>query len=106
MLPLLTDPTANGRSDIFCVYTGNQFGLYSQRMVRDARFKYVWNATDVDELYDLEADPGELHNLAAQPGHKDELRRLRHRLVDWMQGTGDRLLNGWTRTQLLEGRKP
>ena len=84
---------------------GNQFGLYSQRMVRETRWKYVWNATAVDELYDLEADPGELHNLAGDPGYGSELRRLRHRLVHWMQETGDRLLNGWTKTQLLEGRK-
>jgi len=105
LLPLLADPGPGGRSDIFCVYTGNQFGLYSQRMVRDARWKYVWNATDVDELYDLQADPGELHNLAADPGSVNELQRLRHRLVAWMEETGDRLLNGWTRTQLIEGRK-
>jgi arylsulfatase A-like enzyme len=105
VLPLLADPAAQGREDIFCVYSGNQFGLYSQRMVRETRWKYVWNAVDVDELYDLEADPGELHNLARDPGAGEELRRLRHRLVEWMHGTGDRLLNQWTRTQLLEGRK-
>ncbi len=105
LLPLLVGPASGGRPDIFCVYTGNQFGLYSQRMVRDARWKYVWNATAVDELYDLQADPGELHNRAADPGCGDELRRLRHRLVAWMEETRDRLLNGWTRTQLIEGRK-
>jgi hypothetical protein len=44
LLPLLANPSAAGRSDISCVYLGNQFGLYSQRMVRDARWKYVWNA--------------------------------------------------------------
>ena len=59
----------------------------------------------MDELYDLETDPGELHNLAAHPEYGGELRRLRYRLVHWMQETGDRLLNGWTKTQLMEGRK-
>ena len=54
----------NGRQDIFSMYHGNQFGLYSQRMVRDRRWKYIWNATAEDELYDLETDPGELYNLA------------------------------------------
>jgi arylsulfatase A-like enzyme len=105
LLPLLADPAAEGREDILSVYSGNQFGLYSQRMVRDARWKYVWNAVDVDELYDLEADPGELHNRTADPTCSEDLRRLRHRLVEWMQETGDRLLNQWTKTQLLEGRK-
>jgi arylsulfatase A-like enzyme len=104
LLPLLAGEEADGRPDIYAVYHGNQFGLYSQRMVRDRRWKYVWNATAVDELYDLEADPGELHNRAVDPARASELERLRHRLVAWMEETGDRLLNGWTRAQLIEGR--
>ena len=36
------------------MYFGNQFGLYSQRMVRNRRWKYVWNLTAEDELYNLE----------------------------------------------------
>ncbi|MBN1936058.1 MAG: sulfatase-like hydrolase/transferase [Anaerolineae bacterium] len=91
------------RQDIFATYCGNQFGLYSQRMLRDRRWKYVWNATAEDELYDLDGDPGELHNRATDSACREELRRLRHRLVAWMEEIGDPLLNGWTRTQLLEG---
>lgn len=93
------------RRDIFSTYSGNQFGLYSQRMVRDQRWKYVWNATAEDELYDLQADPGEIHNLARRKACAGELARLRHRLIDWMQDTGDRLLNQWTRSQIEEGLK-
>lgn len=103
LLPLLTGGQDNGRQDIFCMYHGNQFGLYSQRMVRDARWKYVWNATAEDEMYDLELDPGELRNLATNPAYRGELERLRQRLVAWMEETHDPLLNSWTRTQLLEG---
>jgi len=105
LLPLLADQQDNGRQDIFSMYHGNQFGLYSQRMVRDCRWKYVWNATAEDELYDLQSDPGELHNLAIDPDYEDELTRLRHRLVDWMEEIDDKLLNQWTRMQLLEGLK-
>mgnify|MGYP005834591435 CR=1 FL=1 len=105
LLPLLAGASDNGRMDIYATYHGNQFGLYSERMVRDRRWKYVWNATAEDELYDLEADPGELHNLAADPAARDGLARLRRRLVAWMEATHDPLLNGWTRAQLLEGRK-
>ncbi len=104
LMPLLEGASGNGRDDIFSVYHGNQFGLYSQRMVRDRRWKYVWNATAEDELYDLSTDPGEVHNCAADPTCAGDLDRLRHRLVVWMEETRDPLLNGWTRTQLLEGR--
>jgi len=72
-------------------------------MVRDRQYKYVWNATAEDELYDLSHDPGELYNLATGANHADELARLRRRLVAWMEAIDDPLLNGWTRRQLLEG---
>lgn len=109
LLPLARGETAGATDgetdDVFATYSGNQFGLYTQRMVRDRRWKYVWNATAEDELYDLVADPHELHNRAADPAVSDELARLRRRLVAWMDRTGDRMLNAWTRPQLLEGRK-
>lgn len=91
---------SNGREDIFAMYHGSQFGLYSQRMVRDARWKYIWNATAEDELYDLAADPGELQNLASFPAYAGELQRLRRRAVAWMDQIGDPLLNGFTRPLL------
>lgn len=105
LLPLFEGARDNGRQDVFSMYHGNQFGLFSQRMVRDRRWKYVWNATAEDELYDLASDPGEIRNLAADPAHGEELSRLRKRLVAWMEQIKDTLLNPWTRMQLLEGRK-
>jgi hypothetical protein len=44
-----------------------------------------------------------VRNLTTDPAHRDQLVRLRHRLVTWMTEVGDPLLNGWTRKQLLEG---
>jgi arylsulfatase A-like enzyme len=105
LLPIACDRAPGSRSDIFATYHGSQFGLYSQRMVRDRRWKYVWNATAEDELYDLETDPGELTNLAGCSQFAPELKRLRHRLIKWMETTQDRLLNTWTRRQLAEGWK-
>ena len=93
------------RDDIFASYHGNQFGSFSQRMLRDRRFKYVWNATDVDELYDLEKDPGELENIVADPQAAKILSRLRRRLAQWMREINDPLLNGFTLRQLEEGKK-
>ncbi|MGQ9684511.1 MAG: sulfatase-like hydrolase/transferase [Anaerolineae bacterium] len=106
LLPVLAGAEGTERDSIFATYHGSQFGLYSQRMVRDQRWKYVWNATAEDELYDLQADPGERDNRARDPACEDELAQLRARLIGWMEETKDPLLNDWTRAQLLEGRKP
>jgi len=101
LLPAMSGSGGTGRSDIFATYHGNQFGLYSQRMVRDFRWKYVWNASAEDELYDLASDPGELVNRATDPACAGELDRLRLRLISWMENTNDPLLNAWTRAAML-----
>ncbi|MEX0887151.1 MAG: sulfatase-like hydrolase/transferase [Phycisphaeraceae bacterium] len=103
LLAMARGQDASPREDIFAQYSGAQFGLYSQRMVRDRRYKYVWNMTAEDELYDLANDPGELTNLAFEPTHANELARLRRRLVAWMESIEDPALNMWTRAQLLDG---
>ena len=102
LLPAARGTGGTGREDIFASYHGNQFGAYSQRMVRDRRWKYVWNATAEDELYDLQSDPGELVNRAPDTACAAEVMRLRGRLVHWMESTGDALLNNWTRDVLRE----
>lgn len=105
LLPLMRGEGGNGRNDIFAMYHGNLFGLYSQRMVRDTEWKYVWNATAEDELYHLPSDPGEIHNRATDPAVFLELARLRRRLWAWMEETDDLLLNPFVRRQLLENLK-
>ena len=105
LLPLARGDTDAGREDVLSTYHGNQFGSYSQRMIRDRRWKYVWNATDVDELYDLQTDPAELVNRWRDPAAAGELARLRKRLVWWMKETGDTLANGTILRQIERGLK-
>ncbi|MHB9033740.1 MAG: sulfatase-like hydrolase/transferase [Anaerolineae bacterium] len=105
LLPLLQGQATNGRSEMISMYFGNQFGLYSQRMLVDRSYKYVWNLTAEDELYRLAEDPGELNNLAADSAYSHKLAEMRARLAAWMETNRDPLLNYWTRIQLLENRK-
>lgn len=105
LLPALLGQGGNGREDVMSMYHGNQFGLFSQRMLRDREWKYVWNGTAEDELYHLPSDPGELVNLATVPEQRDVMARLRRRLHEWMVAVGDPLNNMWVRRQLLENCK-
>jgi len=93
------------RNSVFVEYHGCQLGSYTQRMVRNERWKYVWNATEIDELYDLANDPGELRNRIASTGLSDIKAQLRSELINWLERTGDPILNPWTRAQLA-GSKP
>ena len=87
LLPILTDaPDAASpleRRELFMEDHGNIFN-FTQRQVLDGRYKFVFNAFDFDELYDLETDPHELHNLAQDRSHRDTYERLADRLWDWM----------------------
>jgi arylsulfatase A-like enzyme len=107
LMPLFRgDTAADWRRDVVATYSGAQFGLYVQRMLRDRRLKYVWNATDVDEFYDLEADPWELHNLIDRPEYADALRDMRERLLARLTAQGDGIVRtDWMRQQLGAGRK-
>ena len=59
-------------------------------MVRTRRHKLVTDPMgDLDELYDLEADPGELRNLARVPGYETLIADLRARLFAWAVTTED-----------------
>lgn len=92
------------------------------RAVRDARWKYIRNYSDVaigldqlhdrewahrlckrpdqpwirprrpEELYDLVSDPHEQRNLATDPGHARELEAMRALLDEHLQETADPLL--------------
>lgn len=62
---------------------------FTQRMVVDERFKYVWNLGDLDECYDLQTDPWELHNLATEPAMQEAVHRLQTELLRWMRENRD-----------------
>ncbi|MCT8159957.1 sulfatase-like hydrolase/transferase [Pseudoruegeria sp. SHC-113] len=72
-------------------YQGRQFKF---RGIRESRLKYAWSPHDIEELYDLEADPQERMNRAQDPALAAEKARLKARLFGWMRAENDALACG------------
>lgn len=103
--PLLQDqhPADPWRDHVVLTFNGQQFGLYTQRAIRTREWKYVWNATDVDELYALGDDPHELTNRALEPATAPIRQDLRRVLYAELEAFGDRqVLNAWIRRQFVD----
>jgi len=65
--------------EVFLQFHGHHFP-YPQRGIRTRTHKLVINPADVNELYDLTADPYELHNRIDDPAYANVRRDLMHRL--------------------------
>ncbi len=106
LLPILRgESPADWRKYAFSNYNGQQFGLYVQRMIRNNQWKYIWNLTDLDELYDLEKDPWEMKNLISDSSQMKVLKDLRHSLYNDLAKRKDPVVNWVGKKQLLEGKK-
>lgn len=104
MLPMLKgELNPNPRKFAFSTYNGQQFGLYCQRMIRDEKYKYIWNPTDVDELYDLESDPFEMDNLAAQNPNSCLCQDYRNNVYKVFSELDDPLVTGLWNARFLKG---
>ena len=57
-------------------------------MVYDGRWKYVWNRFDIDELYDLMADPGEMRNVANLAQQQQRIAAMRRQIAEMVCQTG------------------
>lgn len=95
---LRLDPAAprshRWRDAIHGQYDLHNKGLAYMRMIRTDRWKLVrcFHANDLDELYDLQNDPGETNNLYTNPAHASIRGELDERLIEWMKSIGDPLL--------------
>jgi arylsulfatase A-like enzyme len=56
----------------------------------DGHVKYIFHAQHGEEqLFDLDADPGELSDLAGDPQHQQTLRTWRNRVIDHLSERGE-----------------
>ena len=62
--------------------------LAAHVMVRDENWKYIWNRFDIDELYDLNADPGEMKNVASDSDRRNRVASMRGQIVEMICHTG------------------
>ena len=88
VLPLVNGETVEGRDEVYAEFHGHHFP-YSQRMIRDRRYKLVFNPESVNELYDFEADPHELQNVYEAPVYADVRREMTLRLYRELLRRGD-----------------
>ena len=94
LTPLLMDPKAEWERPAMLVATGQKFGsdthvipkgegaMHAQVpwyvMIRHGKYKYVRPLIDdIEELYDLKADPDELDNLAVKADFQPKLKEMR-----------------------------
>ena len=84
LLAVIKDENYNLRSDFLAEYYLEKITpryAYWQAVCSD-RWKYIRypGLPGMDELYDLENDPGELENLYRSPEHQSKTRQMQSRL--------------------------
>lgn len=92
--PLLRGERVAWRDRVFGQYDLHNGGLAHMRMVRTDRWKLVRHhfSTGLDELYDLQADPGEHRNLYNREEARPIRDELQQSLSGWQQAIGDPIL--------------
>lgn len=89
LLPVLEQLSDSHREAIFSEIHGT--GKYRKTILcRYENYKYVyhWSNDDVDELYDLAADPGEMNNLYLHVEQQAIGKQMRKKIIQWAMETG------------------
>ena len=93
--PALSGEHGEGWDHVICELAADKDRPEIQgRMVRSARFKYMAYSPgeSTEQLFDLEADPGETCNLARDERYRSELLRHRGVLLTWCLKSDDPFL--------------
>jgi arylsulfatase A-like enzyme len=65
--------------------------------LREGKYKYIrtLRENEIEELYDLEADPHELTNLALSASYQKMLSQFREKLTEELKTTNAKLVDHW-----------
>ena len=100
LMPIMEDQSPGWRDTAFVEFNGVNSLATSMVSVRKANFKYGWNCSNWDELYDLEEDPYEMNNLISDPRYSDKIREMRTLIDDWMSETNYPALTMYRRSRM------
>ena len=74
--------------DAYAEFYGQRF-VYTQRIVWNKYWKYIFSPGGIDELYNLADDPQERRNLADDPDHREILHDMVKHMWRRMKAIGD-----------------
>jgi arylsulfatase A-like enzyme len=83
-----------GRDSIYAAFYAQLFP-YEQRILRTERYKFVFNRSDIGELYDLEEDPWEMTNRIDLPDWRAIQTELMDRMRAHMVRVSDPILGAY-----------
>lgn len=99
LLPLIRDLDSCHWEDFtFAEFHGQRY-FFTQRIVWNGPFKFIFNGFDYDELYNLEEDPGEMYNLFDEAKYYDIRKSMIKKMWKIIRETDDKTLIGahyWT----------
>jgi arylsulfatase A-like enzyme len=96
-LPLLLgERPVDWPEEVFCEYLAHQVGDIELKILRTKSHKLAVNLREMDELFDLDADPGETTNRIDDPSYGAVCAELAGQLEAHMERTGDPLLGSFS----------
>jgi arylsulfatase A-like enzyme len=102
LVPFLRDEQPSAwRDDIYLQCNGVEI-YYTQRTVMNKQYKFVYNAADIDELYDLRRDPYEMRNVVDEERMHPIKEAMFARMWEHARKTGDPIFTSYPTAALAE----
>ncbi|MBD2843829.1 arylsulfatase [Paenibacillus sp. IB182496] len=95
LLPLIGGEAADWREYVHGEHSTCYADEQETQYVTDGRMKYVWlPRLDEEQLFDLEADPGERRDVSGDPAYAGQLAQWRQRLVRELEPRANGMAEG------------